>query len=403
MITTTKKLKVGLLKEKLERLSGKKVFLKEADISPIMDRIDDKIKSSSNPYVQHDLELLRKFVDFNPETDTLIKAQYIKIKEALERFVKYNFGIPVRDFIKSVVERDGLTYSTPSEFAKSYGTKTENWYTILDVLLWGDRVLPKYVKMMNPLEKEIYDFINSPKPDSELYRNVKEKLALVKTRIVQREPKAVSVAREREVIKGALNPHLREVIDSIAEEFRKVVEEDTFTYYMKLAEDFKKDFSGNKATEDQYRKKYYKEINPRRGEWLDEELVKTGLIQRASDGGRELRPDVESFSRKKANEISHIIMAKFQAKMYDKLSGFLTELGKDFDVSYKGRLRTNEIHFKFTDGSRFSIRNQIVSHYKYPGGYYYSYPSTFHDAYLANNVKISQPSEYTIKKAFLGK
>ncbi len=401
------KIKIGLLKEKLERISGRKIILKEADVSGIMDRLDDKAKTSTSPYVQQDLQSLRKFVDFNPETDTLIKSEYERIKEALNKWVRFNLGKNTMEKTEEIANREGLPFKNFSMFAKENGTTPpkETWRTILDMLYWGDKIPASYIKLMNPIEKEVYDYQNSSKPDTELYNAVKEKLALVKTRIVKREPKSVSVARHREEIKGALNPHLREVIDNIAEEFRKVVEEDNYNYYMKLIEIFKKDFGSNEATTEQYRAKYYK-ADPKRpdkdwaGKWSDQELKYSHLFN-YSPTEIKIKSDAETIARKQAIENSEAIKKNFQAKMYDKLSGFLTELGKEFDITYKGKMRVNDIYFKFTDGSRFSIRNQIVSHFRWPGGFYYSYPTTFHDAYLPNGVKINQPSEYTIKKAFL--
>jgi hypothetical protein len=91
----------------------------------------------------------------------------------------------------------------------------------------------------------------------------------------------------------------------------------------------------------------------------------------------------------------------FIRKMYDKIGGLVSDIDKDFRANVVGSdMSYNDINFIFNDNSKFSIRNQIVSKISNQGTFFYTYPTTFHDAYLPDGEKIPNPNEYSVKNAF---
>lgn len=373
----------------LENLTGKKVILESQDLSLILSKIRDKTHPE---YIKR----INSFVDFNVDTDTIIKAEYDRMKTGLEH-IQFDFGQSTEDKMREIIKRDNLNVSI-GDFCDQYGTKVDDfWYSILHKLNWGEKISPKLVNKMNAYEKEIYENQIAIKPDTELAKAVKEKLEKIKSRIVKKEPASVGREREQQSIKGKLNPNLRIVIDEIAEEFRKVIERDLNTNLLNIADKFLEKFPSGKPTFEEYKNEYH---NPTTRRWSDGDIKNSGLIEQVRGNEFELKSNYKDIAAKRANVASYEIIKSFQSKMYDKLGGFLNDLGKEFDVEHSGRLDTNDIHFKFVDGSKFSIRNKIVQKFR-DGNFYHAYPTTFHDAYLSNGQKIGQPSEYTIKAAFL--
>jgi hypothetical protein len=62
-----------------------------------------------------------------------------------------------------------------------------------------------------------------------------------------------------------------------------------------------------------------------------------------------------------------------------------------------------EIQFTFTDGSKFNVRNKIVVKTSVHGRQFLQFPTTFHDAKLANGkFTPGQPSEKEMIEVFAG-
>lgn len=198
--------------------------------------------------------------------------------------------------------------------------------------------------------------------------------------------------KELEQIKGKVNPEIKSAIDEIAEDFRKIIEKNEFDLFMRRVKLFQEKYPQG-ANDNARRERSFRETYSVISFLLKEEPKFSSILQ--------VITNFEETAQKRAYNISVETIASWQGKMYDKLGGFISELGKKFtvDVSGSGAL-SNDIIFKFDDGSRFDIQNQIVGKVSHLGTYFYTYPTTFHNAYLPDGTKISGPSEFTVKKSF---
>ena len=197
-------------------------------------------------------------------------------------------------------------------------------------------------------------------------------------------------ARELLKIKGAVNPEIKKAIDEIAENFRKFIEEKEYNWMMRLCNRFIEIYPDGASDRDQSERKnrqFFSSLS--------------GFIKTENYRTYNLIPDYEKKARTRAIRVSEETIKSWQMKMYNKLGGFITELGKKFTTSVKGgSLDYNRILFKFEDGSQFELQNQIVDKTSNLGTYFYTYPTTFHNAFLPDGSKIANPNEYTVKKAF---
>lgn len=86
-----------------------------------------------------------------------------------------------------------------------------------------------------------------------------------------------------------------------------------------------------------------------------------------------------------------------------KLTGKLTDIWGSKQVAemqFHGSLDYHHIHFKFTDGSRFSVQNSVVHHVNSHGTWYAQFPTTFHNAVLSSGMAVKQLSEAKMKQLF---
>jgi hypothetical protein len=198
------------------------------------------------------------------------------------------------------------------------------------------------------------------------------------------------IEKELQQIKGKINPEIKTAIDEIAENFRIVIEEKELNYFTRYINEFKEKYP-NGMTSSEF---YYERKN---------DFIKTAIFHFVfhEKGITKLKPNYTELAAKEANQVSKETITKWQVKMYDKLGGFLNDLNKKFTTDVIGKkMNENDIFFKFEDGSRFSIRNSIVPKVSNKGTYFYTYPTTFHNAVLANGEKVANPNELTVKQAF---
>ena len=205
-------------------------------------------------------------------------------------------------------------------------------------------------------------------------------------------------ARELKVIKGRVNPEIKKAIDEIGESFRVTIEENEFNHLTRVAEQFKLTYEKGMPTNLAHDRR-----NPNR--WMASILSPYISSKNESTGHYDntyrLVPDYKNKMNKDAKDISEQVIASWQSKMYNKLGGFMQELNQEFTTKVTGkRERQSDILFKFKDGAQFKIRNQIVGKMSPLHNYFYTYPTTFHDAILPDGSKIKNPNEFNVKKAF---
>lgn len=199
------------------------------------------------------------------------------------------------------------------------------------------------------------------------------------------------LAKELLKIKGAVNPEIKKAIDEIAENFRKFIEEKEYSWMIRLCNRFNEIYPNGASDRDQYERKnrqFFASLS--------------GFIKASEDYRTyKLIPDFDTKARTRAIRVSQETIKSWQMKMYNKLGGFITELGKKFTTLVSGQsIDYNRILFKFEDGSKFELQNQIVDKTSNLGTYFYTYPTTFHNAFLPDGSKIANPNEYTVKKSF---
>lgn len=335
-----------------------------------------------------------------------IKEKYIDYLDTLDSFSEENQNITKKELtvIKNSFDKlfsqyyGGLKHANDKE-------ERENFYNKLGVKSWeyegplrlvsvygiidAQRNIDKFNEFkLKPIEKE---YIEKWYPNLEYWASLWKKTEEIRS--ILNPTKEEKERKEIQVIKGKLNPKIRKAIDEIAEDFRKVIEETELNYFTKTVERYIKKYGKAMTYEDRQKDKetpriifdVYKKVSKRYEYIVDHQLI----------------PNWKELIANKAKDISEETILKFKIKMYDKIGGLVSDIDVDFDVKVYGRgMYHNDIYFNFVDGSKFSIKNQIVSKFSNQGTFFYTYPTTFHNAYLPNGKKIENPNEYTVKKAF---
>ena len=203
----------------------------------------------------------------------------------------------------------------------------------------------------------------------------------------------------KEDIDATKNSHskIEDAVKEIGDNFRKIVEENQMLFYHKAIDTYK-EYSQKTGETNSY--KLVKRHNM--PEWVNE-VISWFIKQGFSDKGEyySIVPNAEQIIIKKAKEDAEKIILDFIGKMTQKLEDVVS-VGKTFTIDTEGLSpEEHRLYFKFSDGGHFTIQNKIVSVWN---AYkpFYRYPTTFHDAVLANGEKVFQPSEASIKLAFGG-
>jgi len=115
-----------------------------------------------------------------------------------------------------------------------------------------------------------------------------------------------------------------------------------------------------------------------------------------------LFPDLDA--RIERASISHAdnVVASFKAKLLAKLSDIIAAKGNLTTAELKGHLGRNVISAAFADGSSFAVLSQVVHKCSPLGRPFSQYPTTFHNVILPDGSRVSQVSEFKVKKVFCG-
>jgi tRNA nucleotidyltransferase (CCA-adding enzyme) len=181
------------------------------------------LENTNQSYVRQ----IENFIDFNPETDTIIKAEYDRMKYAVNDHLKLYSKIGTTDFIREIIKRENLNTS-PAEFAKQYGTPVGNT-TIIWEMMWGGKLQKSWIPLMNNYEKEIYEYQQQPDPLQPLADAVKEKLALIRTKIGKKveltedQKKAQKLKQERDAYISSLPSVNKEILIGLEADIQKAL------------------------------------------------------------------------------------------------------------------------------------------------------------------------------------
>lgn len=246
--------------------------------------------------------------------------------------------------------------------------------------------IEKYKHIMNQAE---LDWFNQYYQNLDKWVDLLNKLKVIE-RLLKPTKEEKSQKKLDEIKKTYINPQIREAVDQISENFRIVIEKNEYDYYLSVASVVATKYPDGITMEN-----FFKICR-------NTDLLRKMCSYKNESDKFYLLPNYADLLKPVAFDRSVNVIAPFTYKMYDKLSGFLTELNKEFDVSVLGKNKNNnEIIFNFTDKSAFTIKNSVVSKFSNRGTFFYTYPTTFHSAYLPNREKIPNPNEYSVKKAFL--
>lgn len=339
---------------------------------------------------------LNRIYDFSEENQTIEKKELTKIKNSLDDlYGAYYGGDKVyhnarKEDVKQIARNKGVSefaYENPDPAIQAMGMVIN--YGIID----AQRNIDKFSKIdLTDEEQKFMDkYYSNFDKWAEIHNKIEEIRKVLNPSAKERKEK------ELKQIKGKLNPKIKKVIDEIAENFRQVIEKNELENYTSSLKRFRGEHGDSVD---------YDTSSKRKFNWLGGINIK--LYQKDPNSpkysynyDKVLISNYEEVIKNTANSVSYATIAKFQGKMYDKIGGMVTDIDKDFDIEVHGGDWTyNDIYFKFEDGSNFSIRNKIVSNINQYNTFYYTYPTTFHDAYLPNGEKISNPNEYVVKLAF---
>ncbi len=342
-----------------------------------------KMKRTREKYIDQ-INRLNEFVEDN---QTIEKKELTQIKNGLDKLCATYFNEDLNNGKEELFKNLGIQsyeYNGPFGFFHLYGLK--------DAKRYQDKFDSSELK---PEEKEFIEkYFKGLEYWVDLHNRIEEIRRILNPTAKERKIK------ELKEIKGRLNPKIKKAIDEIAENFRQVIENNELVGYERSLEQFREEHGDSVS---------YKEttniVNRRRFRWggVNNKLYKKPIDtpKYSYDYDLVLMSEYQEKMEEIANLLSYEIISKFQRKMYDKIGGMLTDIDKKFEVEVQGRgWSSNDIFFTFEDGSKFSVRNKIVSNVNQHQTFYYTYPTTFHDAFLPNGEKINAPNEYNVKKAF---
>lgn len=219
-------------------------------------------------------------------------------------------------------------------------------------------------------------------------------------------------AREKkQQIKGSVNPVIYKEIEIIAEDFRKIIEENQFMYYAGKKTAFLKavEETGSndlyviwpeKLIPGRWRSIDANEGNRRKWDAVLDYIPEGGL-RYSNKNSKKMQAKSDEALFKMAFDESTQEAQSFLFKMSDKLGGMF----KDIDVKLEivklddRNMRSNQLLFKINGGdSQFILQNQITHNYSHLGTFFYRYPTTFHNA-IIKGQKLKLPDEVSVKQA----
>jgi len=161
---------------------------------------------------------IQKFIDFDVENDTLIKAHYDKIKYAIDNYLKLFSKKSSGDFIVDLLKSEGIEQKSIHNIGKEYGTTIQIKYTeynryisdgkdyyestiLIQLVESYGNFKKEYIPLMNKYEKAVYDYQKIPDPLAPIEKEVKHKLKQIKLKITKRQERTEEQKREDEIKK----------------------------------------------------------------------------------------------------------------------------------------------------------------------------------------------------------
>lgn len=341
-----------------------------------------RVKKTKEKYVS----FLKKLYEFSEENQVIQKKELTIIKNAIDKLcgIYYNSSkneskIDFEKILKKL-NIQSWDYKGPLRMI--------HVYTIHDTKRIKEKVENSE---LIPEEREYYEkYFGNLDYWIEILDRIEYVRKVLNPTAKERKEKALKT------IKGKVNPKIANAIDEIAENFRKSIEKTQLKNYTNSLEKFR-ERNGDNVSHDIYSNKKFSW-----GGGINHKLYKKPKsAPRYGYHDLILVGDYQQVMEDTANRDSYEIIAKFKYKMYDKIGGMISDINKGFKIEVIGNSWTqNDIMFVFDDGSGFTIRNKIVYKISHQGTTFYTYPTTFHNAYLPDGKRIKSPNEYIVKKRF---
>jgi len=350
------------------------------------------IVSTNSRKPQQLISYIEQVESFDITNPSLTTKDLTIITNSFDKILGNYYKRPEDDVIRELAKERGFVFSYGGGTGDLMKYSAAGYSPFAFPTIYGLSTAYQFIERINKLslnDKE-KDFLNTYRPNLQLFADFYSKLEEIRSEL---KP-SMQKRREKQVqqIKGSINPELKNIIDKIGEDFKKVLYENFYNKFTRIVGEFKQKFPTGANEKDYMRfstshKIIYLFVEKTQGKENGYEVI------------FHLKPNVNEIIEKTALQRSGDEIKIFLFKMYDKLGGFLQELNKEVKVTYSGSNNENRIYFNFADGSKFEIRNKIVPHWR-ENTFYVQYPTTFHNAYLADGTKVNQPSELTVKQAF---
>jgi len=259
----------------------------------------------------------------------------------------------------------------------------------------------KYYNKLGKVEKQIIDDFKEHEILKKEITEFKQKFKLMKNNIVSNPTKSDIKNKQHEYIKGKIDTKLKNIIEKIAEEYRKSIELNYAKYYIQIIENY----NDSQKTEPNPYILYMKNPDYRENilKFLDEKQDNTNKLKYVYNGTKtyELKSNYKEIIKQESKKQSDNIISDYINKMFYKLGGLLIDINKEVkNIVKSGNESEGTIIFQFTDNSQFTIKNSIVKSYSKLSTPFYRYPLTFHNIINSKGEYIKNPSELTLKKYF---
>jgi len=241
--------------------------------------------------------------------------------------------------------------------------------------------------------EEAFKAYSQLSPIADQIKLIRETRAMVNGKL----PKAERERREREEIKGNLDPQLKDALDQTTARFRQIIKDHFIAYYTRKVERAIEFHAKPEPAQGEY-----KDIEQRRiyGQWRKTRSYFDEVVTSATKEGVYTYKTAKQLVEM-AEWIADTQSQSFFFKMADKMGGMIngTNLIEVKEAISHSNPFESSMVFTFQEDTQFTIINKIVRNTSPLGTPFYQYPCTFHDAKVQGE-KVNAPNEYSVKKAF---
>lgn len=194
---------------------------------------------------------------------------------------------------------------------------------------------------------------------------------------------------------------IKELYEELLKEWYPAQVESLSKYYLETIESIKKFFEETKGD---------KEARQKGLRYLDAEVI--SVFFERKENVLAVKKDVKTLIKKYAEKSAKEIQEQFIHKNLRKITAIVAGKGDFKDVklirvSKSSGMLEGEVGFEFNDGSRFTVKSQVVSVYNSRARsqattYFVRFPTTFHNVTMPDGKKYGGRSELEMVRDFAG-